>query len=203
MALRKSFSLFTRVISDELNSLEIYWYVLSSSLCGGSPSQYFRKNVVVQSFPEEFKMIERATLRQVDGSMFDGNVGGSDFVVVASSFGFLTVLFRQQFQKSSWLKDPGFGLLKTFLNDLDFGALSLQHEITRGTPFPDPATIPSRGQPRPHVARKLSLNPSSLNVENAPPMTPKIVVKMASKTSSRILRTFAKIHKSTLRKRSC
>ena len=174
MALRKSFSLFTRVISDELNSLERYCYVLSSSLCGGSPSQYFRKNVVVQSFPEEFKMIERATLRQVDGSMFDGNVGGSHFVVVASSFGFLAVLFRQQFQKSSWLKDPGFGFLKTFLNDLDFGALSLQHEeITRGTPFPDPATIPSRGQPRPHVARKLSLNPSSLYVENAPPMTPK------------------------------
>ena len=130
--------------------------------------------MVVESFSEEFKMIERATLRQVDGSMFDGNVGGSDFVVVASSFGFLAVLFRQQFQKSSWLKDPGFGFLKTFLNGLDFGALSLQHEeITRGTPFPDPATIPSRGQPRPYVARKLSLNPSSLNVENAPPMTPK------------------------------
>lgn len=101
-------------------------------------------------------MIERATLRQVDGSMFGGNVG-SDFVVVASSFGFLAVLFRQQTQKSSWLKDPRFGFLKTFLNDLDFGALSLKHEeITRGTPFPDPATIPSRGQPRPRVARKLS-----------------------------------------------
>ena len=174
MAPRKGFSPFTRVISDELNSLERYWYVLTSSLCGCSPSQYFRKNVVVQSFPEEFKMIERATLRQVDGSMFDGNLGGSDSVVVASSFGFLAVLFRQQFHKSSWLKDPGFGSLKTFLNDLDFGALSLEHEdITRGTPLPDPATIPSRDQPRPHVARKLSLNPSSPNVKNAPPMTPK------------------------------
>lgn len=106
--------------------------------------------------------------------MFDCNIGGSDFVVVASSFGFLAVLFRQQTQKSSWLKDPGFGFLKTFLNDLDFGALSLQHEeIINGTPFRDPATIPSRGQPRPYVARKLSLNSSSLNVENAPPITPK------------------------------
>jgi len=174
MAPRKGFSLFTRVISDELNSLERYWYILSSSLCGGSPSQYFRKNVVVQNFPEEFKMIERASLRQVDGSMFDGNVGGSDFVVVASSFGFLVVLLRQQFQKSSWLKDPGFELLKSVLNDLDFSALSPQHEeIIRGTPFPDPATIPSRDQPKPHVARKLSLNSSSRNAENAPPMTPK------------------------------
>ena len=119
-------------------------------------------------------MIERATLRQVDGSMFDGNLGGSDSVVVASSFGFLAVLFRQQFQKSSWLKDPGFGSLKTFLNDLDFGALSLEHEdITHGTLLPDPATIPSRDQQWPHVARKLSLNPSSPNVKNAPPVTPK------------------------------
>ena len=137
MAPRKGFSLFTRVISDELHSLERYWYVLSSSLCGGSPSQFFRKNVVVQNFPEEFKMIERATLGQVDGSLFDGNVGGSDFVVVASSFGFLAVLLRQQFQKNSWLKDAGFEFLKTVLNDLDFSALNPQHEeITRGTPFP-------------------------------------------------------------------
>lgn len=37
----------------------------------------------------------------------------------------------------------------------------------------DPATMPSRDQPRPRVARKLSLNPSSVNVGNAPPMTPK------------------------------
>ena len=173
MAPRKGLSPFTRVISDELNSLERYWYLLSSNLCGISPCQYFRKNVVVESFPEEFKMLERATLRQVDGSMFDANVV-PDFVVVASSFGILAVLFRQQTQKSSLLKDPRFGFLRKFLNELDFGALSRQHEeITRGTPLADPATIPSRDQPRPHVARKLSLNPSPVNVENAPPMTPK------------------------------
>ena len=46
-------------------------------------------------------------------------------------------------------------------------------EITRGTPFADPATIRSRDQPRPRAAHKLSLNPSSVTVENAPPMTPK------------------------------
>ena len=44
-----------------------------------------------------------------------------------------------------------------------------QHEEkTRGTPF-----LPLWGQTRHHVARKLSLNPSSPNVENAPPITPK------------------------------
>ena len=76
------------------------------------------------------------------------NIVGPAFVVVASLFGFLTVLFQQQFQKSFWLKDPGIGFFKTFLKDLNFGALSLQHEeTTLGTPFPDPAVIPSRGKP--------------------------------------------------------
>ena len=76
--------------------------------------------------------------------MFDANIV-PDFVVVASSFVVVAVLFRQQTQKSPLLKDPRFGFLRTFLNDLDFGVLSRQHEeITRGTPFADPATIPSR-----------------------------------------------------------
>ena len=173
MAPRKGLSPFSHVIGNELNSLERYWYLLSSSLCGISPCQYLRKNVVVLSFPKEFKMVERATLRQVNECMFDTNVV-PDFVVVASSFGILTVLFWQQIQKSSLLKESRFSFLRTFLNDLDFGALPRQHEeITRGTPFADPATIPSRNQSQPHVAHKLSLNPSPVNVENAPPMTPK------------------------------
>ena len=105
--------------------------------------------------------------------MFDTNVM-PDFVVVASSFGILAVLFWQQIQKSSLLKESRFGFLRTFLNDLDFGALPRQHEeITRGTPFADPATIPSRNQPQPHVAHKLCLNSSPVNVEDAPAMTPK------------------------------
>ena len=78
----------------------------------------FSKNVVVQSFPEEFKMVERATLQQVDGSMFNANIM-PDFVVVVSLFGILAVLFQQQTQKSSLLKDPRFGFLRTLLNDLD------------------------------------------------------------------------------------
>ena len=173
MAPRKGLSPFSHVISNELNSLERYWYLLSSSLCGISPCQYLQKNVVVQSFPKEFIMVERATLRQVNECMFDTNVV-PDFVVVASSFGILAVLFWPQIQKSSLLKESRFGFLRTFLNDLDFGALPRQHEeITRGTPFADPATIPSRNQPQPHVAHKLSLNSSPVNVEDAPPMTPK------------------------------
>ena len=173
MAPRKGLSPFSHVIGNELNSLERYWYLLSSSLCGISPCQYLRKNVVVQSFPKEFKMVERATLWQVNECMFNTNVV-PDFVVVASLFGILAVLFWQQIQKSSLLKDPRFGFLRTFLNNLDFGALPRQHEeITHGTPFADPATIPSRNQPQPHVAHKLSLNSSPVNVEDAPAMTPK------------------------------
>ena len=89
----------------------------------------FSKNVVVQSFPEEFKMVERATLQQVDGSMFNANIM-PDFVVVVSLFGILAVLFWQQTRKSSLLKDPRFGFLRTLLNDLDFGVLSHKHKLS-------------------------------------------------------------------------
>ena len=89
----------------------------------------FSKNVVVQSFPKEFKMVERATLQQVDGSMFNANIM-PDFVVVVSLFGILAVLFWQQTRKSSLLKDPRFGFLRTLLNDLDFGVLSHQHKLS-------------------------------------------------------------------------
>ena len=89
----------------------------------------FSKNVVVQSFPEEFKMVERATLQQVDGSMFNANIM-PDFVVMVSLFGILAVLFWQQTQKSSLLKDPRFGFLRTLLNDPDFRVLSHQHKLS-------------------------------------------------------------------------
>ena len=180
MAPRKGFSPFTRVISDELISLQRNWYVLTTSVCGGTgPCQYFRKNSVVQSFPDEFKLVNRATLRLVEEeAMFDGKAV-SEVEVVAPSFGLLAVLFRQQAQKSSFQKDPSFGLLKGFLNGRDFSVLSAveHHEaITRGTPFP--ATMPSRkDQPRPRVARKLTLPaPSPVKgeaVENRLAMTPK------------------------------
>ena len=78
------------------------------------------------------------------------------------------------FYSGNKFKRSRFGFPRTFLNNLDFGAFPCQHEeITRGTPFADPATIPSRNQPQPHVAHKLSLNSSPVNVEDAPVMTPK------------------------------
>ena len=121
-------------------------------------------------------MVKRATLRLADEAMFDGKAV-SDFEVVASSFGLLAVLFRQQAQKSSFQKDQRFSRLKEFLNGLDLSALSIEREtITRGTPFPP--TTPSKDKHRPRVARKLSmLGPQTLPVkgepaENSLPMTP-------------------------------
>ena len=61
--------------------------MLTTSVCGGnSPCQHFRKNSVVQIFPDKFKMVKRATLRLADEAMFDDKAV-SDFEVVASSFG--------------------------------------------------------------------------------------------------------------------
>ena len=94
MAPRKGFSPFARVISDGLPSLEKYWYVLTASVCGNSPSQFYKKSGVVQSFPEEFKMVQRETLRLADETVFDAKAYGN-CEVVASSFGLLVVLLHQ------------------------------------------------------------------------------------------------------------
>ena len=111
-------------------------------------------------------MVKRATLRLADEAMFDGKAV-SDFEVVASSFGLLAVLFRQQAQKSSFQKDQRFSRLKEFLNGLDFSALSIEREtITRGTPFPP--TTPSKDKHRPRVARKLSMpGPQTLRLKES------------------------------------
>ena len=157
MTLRKGCSPLTRIISDELLSLERNWYVLTTSICGGStPRQYFLKTSVVQIFPDEFKTMKRATLRLANEAMFDGKAV-LDFEVVASSFGLLAVLFRQQAQKNSFHKDQRFSRLKEFLNGLDFSALLVEHEtFTRGTPFPQ--TTPStKDQHRPRIAQKLTM----------------------------------------------
>ena len=109
--------------------------MLTTSVCGGNPCQYFRKSSVVQIFPEVLKMVKRASLRLADEAMFDGKAV-SDFEVVASSFGLLAVLFRQQIQKISFQKDLRFRRLKELVNGLEFSALSVEHEkITRCTRF--------------------------------------------------------------------
>ena len=98
MALRKGFSPSIHVIRDELLSLERKrnCYLLTTSVCGGSsPCQYFEKNSVIQIFPDEFKMVKRATLCLADEAMFNGKAV-SDFEAVVSSFGLLPLLFRQE-----------------------------------------------------------------------------------------------------------
>ena len=62
--------------------------MLTSSVCGTGPSQYFKKSSVVQSFPDKFKMVSRDTLRVADDAktVFKGKAV-SYFEVVVSSFG--------------------------------------------------------------------------------------------------------------------
>ena len=69
--------------------------MLTSSVCGTGPSQYFKKSSVVQSFPDKFKMVSRDTLRVADDAktVFEGKAV-SDFEVVVSSFGLFAVLLR-------------------------------------------------------------------------------------------------------------
>ena len=114
MAPRKGFSPFTRVISDELNSLagKRKWYVLSSRICGSSPAQYYKKSSVVEKFPVEFRIVRQESLRLVDNSVFDGKAV-SESEVVVSSFGFLAVLLQQQFRKSPFMNEEEFDRFKS------------------------------------------------------------------------------------------
>ena len=117
MAPRKGFALFTRVINDDVLAPDKYWYVLSSSICRGSPGQFFKKRSVVSSFPDEFVREERRSLRLADGESYDGKAS-SEFEIVASSFGLLPVLLRKQAEKNSSSENSAFGRLKLFLNGL-------------------------------------------------------------------------------------
>lgn len=57
---RKGFALFTRAINHNVSLLarDKYWYVLSSSVCRGSPGQLLKKDSLVSSFPDEFRTQE-------------------------------------------------------------------------------------------------------------------------------------------------
>ena len=65
--------------------------MLNHRVCVMSPIQYFKKSVVVASFPEEFTRVEIGSLCLADGSSYRGKAC-SGFEVVASSFGLLAVL---------------------------------------------------------------------------------------------------------------
>ena len=107
MAPRKGFSLFTRVINDDLLSPDKYWYVLNNIICKGSPGQFYKKSSVVASFPDEFVRGERRSLRQADGETYDGKAS-SEFEILASTFGLLAIILRQQPEKSSSLGGSSF-----------------------------------------------------------------------------------------------
>ena len=194
MAPRKGFSPFARVIGDELPSLEKYWYVLTASVCGNSPSQFYKKSGVVQSFPEEFKMVQRETLRLADETVFDAKAYGN-CEVVASSFGLLVVLLRQQSLKNLFASDSSFGRLREFLNGLDFCCLADEtagEAVTRDAAVsavaPVPKSTPSGNEPprpRPRAARKLTLPPPlpSKTVQNTPPPCSSRISKQQNRPS--------------------
>lgn len=73
---------------------------LSSSICKGSPRQFYKKSLVVASFLEVFVRGERQSLRLADGKTCDGKAS-SEFEILASSFGLLAIMLRQQPEKSS------------------------------------------------------------------------------------------------------
>lgn len=150
MAPRKGFPLFTRVMNDDLLAPDKYWYVLSSSICKGSPGQFYKKSSVVASFPEEFVRGERRSLRLADGKRYDGKAS-SEFEILASSFGLLAIMLRQQPEKSSSSEGSAFVQLKHFLNGLDLGSIeSRDGEVSSST---DPSAVQRHLQmPRPQSA---------------------------------------------------
>ena len=150
MAPRKGLSPFARVISSDLPS-EKKWYVLSNTICSKSPSQYFKKSVVVSTFPDEFKQVEMESLRLVNGDSYRGKC--SDLETVASSFGLLAVILRQQHEKSAFQKDGLLDRLQEFLNDIDLSVIFTDEEVREA-------------DERPRAARRLAM-PSSPVPQNA------------------------------------
>lgn len=116
MAPRKAFSLFSRVVSEDL-SPNCYWYVLSAEICGGSPSSYFKKSPLVASFPEEFHQVESGKLRLEDGGTFIDKKTSKGFKVVCTSFGLVSTVVRKKVDVKEKLP-VALHKIKDFLNEL-------------------------------------------------------------------------------------
>lgn len=127
MAPRKGCGPFTRVISADLSE-EKNWYVLSHRICAMSPMRYFKKNLVVSAYPEEFAQVEMKSLRLVDGSIYRGKVC-SEMEVVASSFGLLAVLLRQHPDKNALQEDGDLSGLKKYINGLDLSCIAIEGSV--------------------------------------------------------------------------
>ena len=127
MAPRKGFTPFTRVVNPKLLSVGKNWYVLSKTVCGMSPNQYFKRSAVVSSFPEEFVQVEMGSLWLSNSDKYDGKAC-SELETVASSLGLLAVILCQNQDKSTLQKDESFIRLKEFVNSLDFSSITTEGE---------------------------------------------------------------------------
>ena len=88
-----------------------------------NPNQFFKRSVVVTGFPEEFVQVEMDSLRLADGSPYDGKAS-SERETVASSFGLLAVILRQNLDKSTLREDGTLSQLKKLVNAIDFSPIS-------------------------------------------------------------------------------
>ena len=145
MAPRKGFTPFTRVVNPKVLSVGKNWYVLSKTVCGMSPNQYFKRSAVVSSFLEEFVQVEMGSLWLSNGDRYRGKAS-SDLETVASSLGLLAVILRQSQDKSSLQKDESLIRLKEFVNSLDFSSITTEGE-----------GIQEASNDRPRAARRLAM----------------------------------------------
>ena len=116
MALRKGFSPFSRIVSEDL-SPNTYWCVLSAEICGGSPLSYFKQSPLVASFPEEFHRSESDKLWLEDGSAFIDKKTSNGFEVVCTSFGLVSTVVHRKMDVKEKLP-VAFHKIKDFLNGL-------------------------------------------------------------------------------------
>lgn len=123
MARRKGFSPFTPVISSEL-SPQLTWFILSSKVCGSTPTQYFKRSPVVASFPSDFQRIDSAHIRLLDGHHYSNKKSSNATEIVCSSFGLITTLLRRSSSESSEFISQ----LRDLLNSVDLSKMSIDEE---------------------------------------------------------------------------
>ncbi|XP_066025915.1 uncharacterized protein [Pocillopora verrucosa] len=126
MAPRKGFSPFTPVISPEL-SPQLTWFILSSKVCGSTPTQYFKRSPVVASFPSDFQRIDSAYIRLLDGRQYSNKKSSNATEIVCSSFGLITTLLRRSSSESSEFISQ----LRDLLNSVDLSEMSVDEKKRR------------------------------------------------------------------------
>ena len=123
MAARKDFSPFTPIISPEL-SPQFTWFILSSKVCGSTPTQYSKRSPVVASFPSDFQRIDSAHIRLLDGHYYSNKKSSNATEIVCSSFGLITTLLRRSSSESSEFILQ----LRDLLNSVDLSKMSIDEE---------------------------------------------------------------------------